>query len=100
LQIDERSTWIWFGWSFWWFSRFEAAASVTSGMGQLSLDKFHLSQTSLFLRRGCAAALSLTGTPKALQLHLGHASPFMTMRYLSALTAEEALRIQQEVEFD
>ncbi|MHB8067332.1 MAG: hypothetical protein ACYDIC_05470 [Desulfobaccales bacterium] len=44
--------------------------------------------------------LRQTGNPKALQLHLGHASPFMTMRYLSTLTAEEALRIQQEVEFD
>jgi hypothetical protein len=26
--------------------------------------------------------------------------PFITMRYLRTLTAEEALRIQQEVEFD
>ncbi len=44
--------------------------------------------------------LRQTGNPKALQLHLGHASPFMTMRYLSTLTAEDALRIQQEVEFE
>jgi integrase/recombinase XerD len=44
--------------------------------------------------------LRQTGNPKALQIHLGHASPFMTMRYLSTLTAEDALRIQQEVEFD
>ena len=43
--------------------------------------------------------LRQTGNPKALQLHLGHASPFMTMRYLSTLTAEDALRIQQGVEF-
>jgi hypothetical protein len=28
------------------------------------------------------------------------ASPFMTMKYLSPLKAEEALRIQQEVDFD
>lgn len=44
--------------------------------------------------------LRQTGNPKALQLHLGHNSPLMTMRYLSTLTAEDALRIQQEVEFD
>ena len=44
--------------------------------------------------------LRQTGNPKALQIHLGHASPMMTMRYLSTLTAEDALRIQQEVEFD
>ncbi len=44
--------------------------------------------------------LRQTGNPKALQLHLGHASPLMTMRYLVTLTAEDALRIQQEVKFD
>ena len=44
--------------------------------------------------------LRQTGNPKALQIHLGHASPFMTMRYLSTLTAEDALMIQQEVKFD
>ena len=44
--------------------------------------------------------LRQTGNPKALQIHLGHASPLMTMRYLSTLTAEDALRIQQQVEFD
>ncbi|OPX19595.1 MAG: hypothetical protein BZ151_08375, partial [Desulfobacca sp. 4484_104] len=43
--------------------------------------------------------LRQTGNPKALQIHLGHASPMMTMRYLSTLTAEDALRIQQELEF-
>ena len=44
--------------------------------------------------------LRKTGNPKALQIHLGHESPLMAMRYLSTLTAEEALRIQQEVEFE
>ena len=44
--------------------------------------------------------LRQTGNPKALQIHLGHASPLMTMRYLSTLTAEDALRIQQQVEFE
>ena len=43
--------------------------------------------------------LRQTGNPKALQIHLGHESPLMTMRYLFTLTAEDALRIQQEVEF-
>lgn len=44
--------------------------------------------------------LRQTGNPKALQIHLGHASPLMTMRYLSTLTAENALQIQQEVKFE
>ena len=44
--------------------------------------------------------LRQTGNPKALQHHLGHSSPFMVMRYLSTLTQEDSLRIQQQVEFD
>jgi site-specific recombinase XerD len=44
--------------------------------------------------------LRQTGNPKALQLHLGHNSPAMTLRYLSTLTAEDAVRIQQDVDFD
>jgi integrase/recombinase XerD len=43
--------------------------------------------------------LRKTGNPKALQYHLGHASPAMTLRYLSTLTQEDALRVQQGVEF-
>ena len=43
--------------------------------------------------------LRKTGNPKALQYHLGHNTPAMTLRYLSTLTQEDALRIQQEVEF-
>lgn len=44
--------------------------------------------------------LRQTGNPKALQLHLGHSSTTMTMRYLSTLTQEDAVRINQEVRFD
>lgn len=44
--------------------------------------------------------LRQTGNPKALQLHLGHSSMTMTMRYLSTLSAEDAVRINQDVEFD
>jgi len=43
--------------------------------------------------------LRKTGNPKALQYHLGHSSPAMTLRYLSTLTQEDALRVQQGVEF-
>ena len=41
--------------------------------------------------------LRKTGNPKALQYHLGHNSPAMTLRYLATLTQEDALRIQQDV---
>lgn len=44
--------------------------------------------------------LRQTGNPKALQHHLGHSSIAMVLRYLSTLTQEESLRIQQKVEFE
>ena len=44
--------------------------------------------------------LRQTGNPKALQHHLGHSSIGMVMRYLSTLTQEDSLRIQQQVKFD
>ena len=44
--------------------------------------------------------LRQTGNPKALQHHLGHSSPIMVMRYLSTLTQEDSLGIQQQVDFE
>jgi len=44
--------------------------------------------------------LRQTGNPKALQHHLGHSSPVVVMRYLSTLTQEDSLRINQQVEFE
>lgn len=44
--------------------------------------------------------LRKTGNPKALQYHLGHNTPAMTLRYLSTLTQEDALRVQQGVSFE
>jgi len=53
------------------------------------------------LRHSCAIErLRQTGNPKALQLHLGHSTLTMTMRYLATLTMEEALRIQAQVKFE
>ncbi len=53
------------------------------------------------LRHSCAIErLRQTGNPKALQLHLGHSTLTMTMRYLATLTMEEALKIQATVKFD
>jgi len=44
--------------------------------------------------------LRQTGNPKALQHHLGHSSITMVMRYLSTLTKEDSLRVQQQVDFN
>ncbi len=54
----------------------------------------------LFRHSDAIERLRQTGNPKALQYHLGHSTMVMTMRYLATLTAEDALRIQQEVEFE
>jgi len=54
----------------------------------------------LFRHSDAIYRLRQTGNPKALQLHLGHSTVAMTMRYLSTLTAEDALKIQQGVNFE
>jgi integrase/recombinase XerD len=54
----------------------------------------------LFRHSDAIERLRQTGNPKALQLHLGHSSTLMTMRYLSTLTQEDAIRVQGEVTFD
>jgi integrase/recombinase XerC len=69
------------------------AAAANIGLGKRAYPH-------LFRHSGAIERLRQTGNPRALQLHLGHASPLMTMRYLSTLTAEEALRINQGVRFE
>lgn len=54
----------------------------------------------LFRHSDAIERLRQTGNPKALQLHLGHSSTVMTMRYLSTLTQEDSLRVNQEVRFE
>jgi len=54
----------------------------------------------LFRHSDAIERLRQTGNPKALQHHLGHSSFFMTMRYLSTLLEEDALRIEQAVKFE
>jgi integrase/recombinase XerD len=54
----------------------------------------------LFRHSDALERLKQTGNPKALQLHLGHASSMMTMRYLNTLSEQDAIRIQGSVQFD
>lgn len=68
------------------------AASVKAGLNKRVYP--HLFRHSDAIER-----LKQTGNPKALQMHLGHASPIMTMRYLNTLTQEDAIRVQSEVQF-
>jgi len=55
---------------------------------------------SLFRHSDAVYRLRETGNPKALQFHLGHSSTVMIRRYLSTLTVEDALRMQQQINFD
>ena len=54
----------------------------------------------LFRHSSAVERLRQTGNPRALQLHLGHSSASMTMRYLNTLGQEDAIRIQGEVQFE
>jgi len=54
----------------------------------------------LFRHSDAIERLRQTGNPRALQLHLGHSSALMTMRYLNTLTQEDSIRINQEVKFE
>jgi integrase len=47
---------------------------------------------------GAIERLRRTGNPRAVQLHLGHASAAMTLRYMRTLAESEAVRIQQAVD--
>ena len=79
-------------------NRFRAWRIITAAAQKAGLVKRvypHLLRHSDSIER-----LRQTRNPKALQDHLGHASPLMTLRYLSTLQEEDSLRIQQEVSFD
>lgn len=48
---------------------------------------------------GAIERLRETGNPRAIQEQLRHAGPAQTLRYLKTLSAEDALRVQDQVDF-
>ena len=48
---------------------------------------------------GAIERMRLSGNPRSVQDQLGHASPAMTLRYFRTLASEEALRVQEGVDF-
>ncbi len=79
-------------------NRFRGYQIITRAATSAGLEKRvypHLLRHSDAIER-----LRQTKNPKALQDHLGHASPLMTLRYLSTLQEEDSLSIQQDVEFN
>ena len=59
----------------------------------------HVGAVHVLRHSGALERLKDTGNPQALQEHLGHSTAKMTLRYMKTLTAEEALKINQAVDF-
>lgn len=53
----------------------------------------------LFRHSGAIERLRQTRNPKSLQIHLGHSSMSMSMRYLTTLSAQDALEIESQVQY-
>ena len=59
----------------------------------------HVGACHVLRHSGAIERLRATGNPKAVQEQLRHSTALMTMRYLKTLSVEEALRIQEQVDF-
>ena len=84
-------------------SRSQAFRIVTeafdkAGIPRPSKERDHVGGVHILRHSGAIERLRLTGNPRATQSQLRHKSALMTMRYLKTLSADESLRIQQEVE--
>ena len=82
----------------WMFSRTYAWLMINQAANRAGITK--RIYPHLFRHSDAIERLRQTGNPKALQLHLGHSSMSMTMRYLSTLSQEDAVKIQQQVRFE
>jgi integrase len=59
----------------------------------------HVGACHVLRHSGLIERLRMTGNPKAVQEQARHSTAQMTLRYLKTLTVEEALKIQQQVDF-
>ncbi len=64
-----------------------------------SKERDHVGGVHILRHSGAIERLRLTGNPRATQSQLRHKSALMTMKYLKTLSADESLKIQQEVEY-
>lgn len=48
---------------------------------------------------GAIERMRLSGNPRSVQHQLGHSTPAMTLRYFQTLAVEEALEVQEQVDF-
>ncbi len=84
-------------------SRSQAFRIVTeafdrAGIPRPSKERDHVGGVHILRHSGAIERLRLTGNPRATQSQLRHKSALMTMRYLKTLSADESLKIQQEVD--
>jgi hypothetical protein len=67
--------------------------NIRAGFLQMFLDRVLCGDILIF---NTIMRLKKIGNPKILQYRLGHNAPTMTSRYLSMLTQEDTLRVQQK----
>lgn len=70
-----------------------------AGIPRPSKEHDHVGGVHILRHSGAIERLRLTGNPRATQSQLRHKSALMTMRYLKTLSADEALKIQQAIDF-
>ncbi len=81
------------------FTRTRAFQIVEAAMGRAGIAKpDHVGTVHVLRHSGALERLRVTGNPRAVQDQLRHASARMTLRYLKTLSAQESIRIQQEVD--
>ena len=81
-------------------TRTRAFQVIEAAMARAGVPKpDHVGAVHVLRHSGAIERLRLTGNPRAVQEQLRHQTARMTLRYFKTLQAEEALRIQQEVDF-
>lgn len=68
-----------------------------AGVRQPSVIQDRVGAIHILRHSGCLARLAISGNPREIQTQLRHKSSAMTLRYMKTLSANEALKNQQQV---
>lgn len=63
------------------------------------MKKGRVGTVHILRHSGAIERMRVSGNPKSVQDQLGHSTPQMTMRYFRTLSQEEALQVQEGVDF-
>jgi integrase len=85
-------------------SRSQAFRIVTAAFDKAAVPRptkehDHVGGLHILRHSGAIERLRLTGNPRSVQGQLRHKSALMTLRYLKTLSADEALKIQQGIDY-